>query len=81
MSWAFFAAGCPTTVVTQWKVDSGSTAQLMTEFHRHLVSTTPRPQPNWKKPEALRRAMLTLMKDPRFRDPFYWAGFVVVGAG
>lgn len=81
MSWAFFAAGCPTTVVSQWKVDSASTAQLMIEFHRHLVSKTPGQQPGWKKPDALRKAMLTVMKNPRFKDPYYWAGFVVVGAG
>jgi CHAT domain-containing protein len=81
MSWAFFAAGCPTTVVSQWKVDSASTAQLMIEFHRQLVSRAPVQRPNRNKPDALRKAMLTLMKNPRFKDPYYWAGFVVVGAG
>ena len=81
MSWAFFVAGCPTTVVSQWKVDSASTADLMIEFHKNLVRKNEGPQPTWKTAEALRKAMLTLMKDPKYRDPFYWAGFVVVGAG
>lgn len=36
ISWAFFVAGVPTTVVGQWKVDSASTASLMISFHRHL---------------------------------------------
>src|SRR5439155_4984612 len=36
LSWAFLTAGCPTTVVSQWKADSHATAQLMIEFHRHL---------------------------------------------
>ena len=28
---------------------------------------------------ALRRAQLELAKDPRYRDPYYWAGFVFQG--
>ena len=31
------------------------------------------------KSEALRQASLRLLKDPRYRHPFYWAGFVLVG--
>jgi CHAT domain-containing protein len=81
MSWAFFVAGCPTTVVSQWKVDSASTADLMIEFHKNLVQRTQGPQPTWRKAEALREAMLVVMKNPKYRDPYYWAGFVVVGAG
>ena len=34
LSWALFVAGSPTTVVSQWKVASASTAQLMLEFQR-----------------------------------------------
>jgi CHAT domain-containing protein len=81
MSWAFFVAGCPTTVVSQWKVDSASTAQLMVEFHKNLLQNNQNPQTVWKKADALRRAMLTLMARPEYKDPYYWAGFVVVGAG
>lgn len=36
MSWALFVAGTPTTVVSQWQVDSASTAELMIAFHRAL---------------------------------------------
>ncbi|HEY6330269.1 MAG TPA: CHAT domain-containing protein [Blastocatellia bacterium] len=81
MSWAFFVAGCPTTVVSQWKVDSASTAQLMVEFHKNFLQNAQNPQMFWKKADALRRAMLTLMARPEYKDPYYWAGFVVVGAG
>src|SRR5260370_33940155 len=34
LTWAFFVAGVPTTVVSQWKVESTSTSQLMLAFHR-----------------------------------------------
>jgi CHAT domain-containing protein len=79
MSWAFFVAGCPTTVVSQWKVSSASTTQLMEEFHRNLLSQgsgQKRPAP---KAEALRLAALRLLKDKQYRHPYYWAPFVVIG--
>lgn len=71
MSWALFVAGVPATIVSQWKVDSASTAELMIELHRNLRV------PGRTKAEALRRAALkTRAKHPH---PFYWAPFVVVG--
>jgi CHAT domain-containing protein len=81
MNWAFFVAGCPTTVVSQWGVDSASTAELMIEFHRNLVTKSRGEGTPWKKAEALRKAMLKVMKRLKYKDPYYWAGFVVVGAG
>ena len=71
LSWAFLAAGVPTTVVSQWKVGSASTAELMIEFHRRLRGGR-------KAAEALRMAMLELRRDPRWRHPFYWAPFAVI---
>jgi CHAT domain-containing protein len=53
----------------------------MIEFHKNLVQRSQGPEPRWRQAEALRKAMLTLMKNPKYRDPYYWAGFVVVGAG
>lgn len=72
LSWAFFLAGCPTTVVSQWKVDSDSNSDLMIEFHRQLhrgKSTA----------SALREAAIALSRSPLYRHPFYWAPFVAVG--
>lgn len=71
LSWAFLAAGVPTTVVSQWKVDSASTAALMIDFHRQL-------RDGRKTAEALRAAMLELRRDPRWRHPFYWAPFAAI---
>ena len=42
LTWALFVAGSPTTVVSQWKVESASTTALMLEFHRNLQSKTKR---------------------------------------
>ncbi|MCU1246675.1 MAG: Tetratricopeptide 2 repeat protein, partial [Acidobacteria bacterium] len=73
MSWALMAAGCPTTVVSQWSAASGSTEGLMIEFHRQLLA-------GQRPAEALRAASLATRKNPRYAHPFYWATFVVVGA-
>ena len=79
MSWAFFIAGASTTVVSQWKVDSASTGRLMVDFHRALQVNTNHVAVS--KAEALRRSALKLMSDPKYRHPFFWSGFVVVGNG
>ncbi len=37
ISWALFVAGSPAAVVSQWKVDSARTSELMIEFHHNLL--------------------------------------------
>ncbi|MDT4897388.1 MAG: hypothetical protein QOH25_2465 [Acidobacteriota bacterium] len=81
MSWALFVAGTPTTVASQWKVDSASTSRLMVDFHRFLSAQESTGGRGTNKAEALRRAALKLLSDPKYKHPFYWAGFVVVGNG
>lgn len=79
LSWALFVAGVPSTVVSQWKVESSSTRDLMLGFHRSLKETNGKPSA--PKAEALRQAVLPLLKKPATNHPFYWAGFVLVGDG
>jgi CHAT domain-containing protein len=77
MSWALFVAGCPTVIVSQWKVDSARTTDLMLEFHRNLLRWK-RNAPLMTKAEALREAALKLLHS-QYNHPAYWAGFVLVG--
>jgi CHAT domain-containing protein len=79
MSWAFFVAGTRSMVVSQWKISSASTSEFMTAFYQNLHSENE--EVNRNKTEALREAALTLLKEDRYRHPFYWAGFVMVGNG
>lgn len=74
LSWAFFVAGSSTTMVSQWPVETNSTSRLMILFHRNLRSR------HLSKADALRQAELQLMKSTKYKHPFYWAGFVLVGA-
>jgi CHAT domain-containing protein/predicted negative regulator of RcsB-dependent stress response len=73
LNWSFFAAGCPTTVVSQWNAESEATAALMIELHRRLrAGDTPA--------AALRAAQRRVRTEERYRHPFYWAPFIAVGA-
>ena len=72
MNWAWFAAGVPSTVVTQWSVADDSTAELMKTFYKELAGGA-------AKAEALRQAQLVLLKDRKTRHPFNWAPFILIG--
>ncbi|HEU4795025.1 MAG TPA: CHAT domain-containing protein, partial [Pyrinomonadaceae bacterium] len=83
ISWALFVAGSPAAVVSQWKVDSARTSELMIEFHQNLLRQQRRePQrgasPPLSKSEALRQSALKLMRGP-YNHPTYWAGFILIG--
>jgi len=67
---AFFRAGTPTLLTTLWPVDDEATAAFMTSFYTHLREGAP-------KAEALRMAQQETRQV--FVEPYYWAGFVLVG--
>jgi CHAT domain-containing protein/tetratricopeptide (TPR) repeat protein len=81
LAWAFFLAGSPRTVVSLWNVEAESTTDLMVAFHKQLrVGLTKTPE-HPAVAESLRGASLSLLRDSRFRHPFYWAAFSVIGDG
>jgi CHAT domain-containing protein/tetratricopeptide (TPR) repeat protein len=73
LAWALFVAGCPATLVSQWRADAPSTAELMLEFHRRL-RTSPAVMA-----EAWRAAALGVIRSGESRHPFYWSGFSLLG--
>ncbi len=78
LTWALFVAGSPTTVVSQWSVESESTTELMLNFHRRL-RVVDGARSAMTKAEALRQAQLQLLRTKGYQHPFFWAGFVMVG--
>ncbi|WP_414588522.1 CHAT domain-containing protein [Scytonema sp. PCC 10023] len=67
-------AGARSTLASLWNVGDRSTAILIGEFYRELVSS------KVTKAEALRRAQVTLLqKYPNYSRPGYWAAYVLVG--
>jgi CHAT domain-containing protein len=69
----FFHAGASGVVVSLWSVNDQATAELMRYFYRGILEERATPG------QALRAAQLALRRDPRFREPYYWAGFVFQG--
>lgn len=72
LSWAFFVAGSKATLVSQWKVESESTAELMVAYYKNLREGA-------SKARALQLAALSLARNNRSKHPFCWAGFVLIG--
>ena len=67
-------SGARSTLATLWSVNDQSTALLISDFYKHLAK-----QENISKAEALRKAQITLLNNPTYNHPFYWAPFVLVG--
>jgi CHAT domain-containing protein len=70
LSWAFLRAGAHNVIAALWDVTDASTELLMDEFYDELDKGA--------SPEtALRTAKLSLLRDSKFRNPFYWAPFQI----
>jgi CHAT domain-containing protein len=79
MAWALFAAGCPSTIATQWKVESATAADLMIAFYREW--RRPAGRGAFAKADALKRARAAIRNDPRRQHPFFWASHALIGLG
>ena len=66
-------AGARSTLGSLWQVNDEATALLMSNFYQELA------QANSTKVEALQKAQLSLLKNPRFDSPFFWSSFVLLG--
>jgi CHAT domain-containing protein len=69
----FMYAGAQRVVASLWQVEDQATAALMRDFYRALWQDGSSPA------TALARAQRALSRTRRFRDPYYWAAFVLVG--
>ncbi len=75
ISRAFSYAGCPSVVMSLWKIPDAVTTEIMTAFYEELSAGK-------TKDEALRQAQLRFLNntdDPLYHHPYFWAGFVVMG--
>lgn len=66
-------SGARSTLATLWSVNDQSTADLMVKFYQALT------REGVSKAEALRQAQLEILQSYRYKAPFYWASFVLVG--
>lgn len=69
----FMYAGARRVVASLWKVDDAATAEFMKHFYQNLL------QKNLAPSAALRGAQIEMKQIPRFRAPYFWAGFTLQG--
>ncbi len=73
MTRAFLGAGSHGVLASLWAVNDESTRILMVNFYRHLLRNG--------GAEALAQAQREVrQEDSRYRHPYYWAPFVIVGS-
>ncbi|WP_229415264.1 CHAT domain-containing protein [Moorena bouillonii] len=66
-------AGARSTLATIWAVNDEATAVLMNRFYQELTDTS------ISKAEALNRAQKSILQDPNYEHPYYWAAYIMVG--
>jgi CHAT domain-containing protein len=71
---ALASVGVPDVVATRWQIDSNSAIPLMDSFYKNLAA-------GQTVPQALTSARLALMRNPRYRHPYYWAAWYASGRG
>jgi len=69
----FMHAGAARVVASLWQVQDLATAELMQRFYRAMIVDGSPPA------AALREAQLAVRSQARWRDPYFWAGFVLQG--
>jgi CHAT domain-containing protein len=65
-------AGSRSALASVWQVNDASTVALMKAFYADYRGGA-------SKSEALRAAQLSLLSQPQFPDPYYWAAFTLIG--
>lgn len=66
-------AGARSTIASLWNLDDESTAELMSKFYQELANKA------LTKAEALRRAQLALLQNPKYQRPMFWSPYVLLG--
>jgi len=66
--------GVPDVVATRWQIDSWSAVPMMDAFYGGLAQ-------GLSVPQALTGARQALMRDARYRHPYYWAAYYASGSG
>lgn len=73
MTRGFMYAGSQQVLASLWSVRDRAIAELMRRFYEGLLRRHESPE------SALRSAQLSMMSEPRWKDPYYWAAFTLAG--
>ncbi len=69
---SFQVAGARTLLMSLWKVDDAATQLLMTSFYSNWTKTG-------NKFAAFKQAQAQLRANPKYKEPYYWGAFVMLG--
>ena len=66
-------AGAKSTIATLWSINDQATAELMNILYQKLTDQS------LSKAAAIRQAQLSLLQNPQYDHPFYWAAYTIIG--
>ena len=66
-------ARAKSTIASLWSVSDEATQNLMINLYQNLAGK------KLSKGESLQQAQQALLRNPKYRSPYYWAPFVLVG--
>ena len=69
-----YRAGARSTLASLWNINDESTAVLMSQFYQILADST------LTRAEALRQAQISLLHNPQYQRPMYWAPYILLGS-
>jgi CHAT domain-containing protein len=70
----FLYAGAERLVVSLWEVNDRAAARLMAKFYRAVLASD-----HVRPAAALRRAQIAMIREGKWRHPWYWAPFIIQG--
>jgi CHAT domain-containing protein/tetratricopeptide (TPR) repeat protein len=74
MTQGFMHAGAARVVASLWKIDDRASAEFMKYFYQGMLG-----EKRLSAAAALREAQLMMWQSKRWRFPFYWSAFILLG--
>lgn len=75
LPYSFFLSGSGATILTLWQIDDAATEEFMVNFFTRVKSGS---DYAYALAET-KKWFMTQAKNPAWKDPFYWAPFVIYG--
>lgn len=69
----FLCGGTARVIMSLWKVDDEATAWLMENFYKKML------EEGYSPAKALRETQIEMWQHSDWKDPYYWASFVIQG--
>jgi CHAT domain-containing protein len=78
LAWSWFVAGTPSTLLTRWQLPSPSKGSLWSDISKHFQAG-PR-SCSISLADTIHQSVLSLRHSTNYSHPYYWSGFMLMGA-